>query len=156
VSKESHTLTYFNKDYENRHDRTRSANNDTKNTTNMTTTMIYIWGIADNIGSAFTIIAIVGLVLAGVLLLISGVAKVESAEDETVTVLLAGFQKSLTAGLIALIVAALMPSSKTIAAMVVIPELANSDVIKRDLPDIYAAAIGKLKAELGVQEEKSK
>jgi hypothetical protein len=44
-----------------------------------------------------------------------------------------------------------MPSSKTIAAMVVIPEIANSDVIKRDIPDIYEAAIGKLRAELGMQ-----
>lgn len=138
-------------------ERTASANNDIENTTDMTTTMIYIWGIADNIGSAFTIIAIVGLVLAGVLLAISGIAKAESAEDETVAALIAGFNKALTAGLIALVLAALMPSSKTIAAMVVIPEIANSDVIKRDLPDIYAAAIGKLKAELGVQEaEKSK
>jgi Na+/phosphate symporter len=119
--------------------------------------MIYIWGIADNIGTAITIIAIVGLVLAGILLAVSGIAKIESAEDETVSALNAGFKKALTAGLVALIVAALLPSSNTVAAMVVIPELANSDVIKRDLPDIYAAAIGKLKSEIGMQEaEESK
>jgi hypothetical protein len=66
----------------------------------MTTTTIYIWGIADNFGSALTIIAIVTLLLSAALLVISIVAK---AGDESinVTALVGGFKKTLGVGLVA-------------------------------------------------------
>jgi hypothetical protein len=46
------------------------------------------------------------------------------------------------------ILGALVPTSKTIAMMVVIPAIANSKVIQQDLPDIYNAAVEALKSSL--------
>lgn len=59
-------------------------------------------------------------------------------------------------GFILLIVQALIPSSGTFAAMTIIPEIANSDVIKKDLPDLYQAAMDKLKESLGVEKKVEK
>ena len=42
----------------------------------------------------------------------------------------------------------LIPSSSTIAMMVVIPKIAESKAIQQDLPDIYELAIKTLKDEL--------
>ena len=41
-----------------------------------------------------------------------------------------------------------IPSSSTIAMMVVIPEIAHSKVVQQDLPDIYNAAVEALKNQL--------
>ena len=41
-----------------------------------------------------------------------------------------------------------VPSSKTIAMMVIIPEIAHSKVVQQDLPDIYNAAVKALKDQL--------
>lgn len=46
-----------------------------------------------------------------------------------------------------------MPSSKTIAMMAVIPELAHSKVIQQDLPDIYEAALKALKSQLSPEKK---
>ena len=61
---------------------------------------------------------------------------------------MAAFKRSIAIGIPILTAWALMPSSKTIAAMVIAPAIANSEVIKRDIPDIYEAAISKLKEAL--------
>lgn len=59
-------------------------------------------------------------------------------------------------GFILLIMQALIPSSGTFAAMTIIPGIANSDVIKKDLPDLYQAAMDKLKESLGVEKKVEK
>ena len=41
-----------------------------------------------------------------------------------------------------------MPSSRTIALMYVLPRVAESDVIQRDVPELYRLAIDALKSEL--------
>ncbi len=63
--------------------------------------------------------------------------------------------KTLKAGIICAIIAILFgaasilsPSSKTIAMMYVIPEIANSKVVREDIPQIYEAAIEALKENL--------
>lgn len=43
---------------------------------------------------------------------------------------------------------AFLPSSNTIAMMVIIPEIAHSKVVQQDLPDIYNAAVKALKDQL--------
>jgi len=42
----------------------------------------------------------------------------------------------------------LIPSSNTIAMMIIIPEIAHSKVVQQDLPDIYNAAVKALKDQL--------
>ena len=49
---------------------------------------------------------------------------------------------------LSLSVNALVPSSKTVAMMVVIPAIAQSKVVQKDLPDIYDIAVTALKGAL--------
>ena len=116
----------------------------------MTTTVIYLWGIADDINAAALSIAVAGFIIAGFLLIASFACEAESDKEQSAAAM-RGFRKALITGCVALTVTVLAPSSKTIAAMVVIPAIANSDAIKRDLPDIYNAAVNKLKEELGIK-----
>ncbi len=44
--------------------------------------------------------------------------------------------------------AVFLPSSNTFAAMVVIPRITESEAIQKDLPELYKAAVEKLKEEL--------
>lgn len=46
------------------------------------------------------------------------------------------------------IAALIAPSSRTIALMYVLPRVAESDAIQRDVPELYRLAIDALKAEL--------
>ena len=116
----------------------------------MTTTVIYLWGIADDINAAALSIAVAGFIIAGFLLIASFACEAESDKEQSAAAM-RGFRKALITGCVALTVTVLAPSSKTIAAMVVIPAIANSDAIKRDLPDIYNAAVNQLKEELGIK-----
>lgn len=45
----------------------------------------------------------------------------------------------------------IIPESKTIAMMVVIPKIAESKVIQQDLPDLYEIAIKALKEQIGTK-----
>lgn len=47
-----------------------------------------------------------------------------------------------------IVLANLVPTSKTVAMMVIIPEIAHSKVVQQDLPDIYNAAVKALKDQL--------
>ena len=55
-------------------------------------------------------------------------------------------------GMIAGLFHALMPSSKTVALMVVVPAIVNSQPVQKDLPEIYNAGIQMLKEKMGVPE----
>lgn len=46
------------------------------------------------------------------------------------------------------LMAALMPSSKTIALMVALPAIANSEPIQKDLPELYKLAVDALKQQI--------
>ena len=117
----------------------------------MTTTVIYLWGIADDFNNAM--IGLFGVLFA--LSFVAGAFYLASESDgdaKSSDLYAARFKKLLTLGFVSLAAWILIPSSKTIAAMVVIPAIAQSDVIKRDLPEIYSAAVNKLKEELGIKE----
>lgn len=49
---------------------------------------------------------------------------------------------------------ALLPSTKTLAAMIVIPAIADSSVIQKDAPEIYKLAVDRLKSSLQPEVEK--
>lgn len=42
--------------------------------------------------------------------------------------------------ILSFLLAVFIPSSKTYAAMVILPKIAQSDVIKKDVPEMYEAA----------------
>lgn len=112
--------------------------------------IIYLWGIADNASASLRGLGI-GLLFASSLGSI-GVALFSAAPSdilpETAVKCWIWIRRSLIAGLIFLITSALMPSSKTIAVMVVAPAIINSEPIQKDLPEIYQLAKDALKSTL--------
>lgn len=44
--------------------------------------------------------------------------------------------------------AVLMPSTKTLCAVVVVPAIANSEAVQKDFPELYTLAVEKLKEQL--------
>ncbi len=52
------------------------------------------------------------------------------------------------------ILVTLIPKTKTLAAIIIIPKIANSEAIQKDLPDLYKLGVEKLKESLG-QEKKN-
>lgn len=55
---------------------------------------------------------------------------------------------ALPSAIICAILSALVPDSKTVAAMVVIPAIAQSEAIQKDAPELYKMAIDRLKETL--------
>lgn len=52
------------------------------------------------------------------------------------------------------IMMAFIPDTKTAAAVVIAPQIANSQMVQRDIPELYTLAIGKLKSALGAEPPK--
>lgn len=107
---------------------------------NISSLTIYLWQLADNVQTAAFILASLAGGL-GIFLWYAWLS--EGIEDAKNASLLSGFFFSVF-----LSAAVFIPSSKTIAMMVVIPEIAHSKVVQQDLPDIYNAAVKALKDQL--------
>lgn len=60
--------------------------------------------------------------------------------------------RAVTTCVITATLAPLLPSSKTIALMYVLPEIANSKVMQQDVPELYDMAIKALKDQLSSKE----
>lgn len=129
----------------------------------MNTFTIYLWGILDDvrIGCIYLICVAAVLAIAPILVIAatSGKGYLETHEDYE-----SRRQKEcrpffrftkifLPISLALLMIRTLIPSSNTFAAIVIIPEITNSDVIKKDLPDLYKAAMDKLKESLEVEKK---
>ena len=108
--------------------------------------LIYLWGIADSVGQFFAAASVVMLVACVMVAIFfpliamefKGVAKIIGT----------WFQRVIVAIVVSGLIGVLIPDSKTIAAMVVIPVIAESDAIREDIPQLYGAAIEKLKESL--------
>lgn len=48
------------------------------------------------------------------------------------------------------------PSTKTLAAMIVVPAIANSQAVQKDFPQLYDLAVNKLKEQLAPSKEVEK
>lgn len=110
---------------------------------------IYVWGVADDIKSLCAGVAIAGVIVLGIGSIIAAIAHFHDEIDDDNKPFV---KKLLTRSglLIALCAAisALTPSSKTIALMVVLPRIAQSDAIQKDAPEVYRMAVDALKAKL--------
>lgn len=102
--------------------------------------LIYIWGIVDNISVTAGIFSF--LLLTGVVILSLYLLGMDDPESKTLR------NRLGITGAICLFVGLFTPDSKTIAAMVVIPALIESDAVREDIPQLYDAAIEKLKESL--------
>lgn len=110
--------------------------------------LIYLWQLADEMKGVCAIAATV-LFVASIITLVCTCGPHYGKEDEESAL---GMRKWLgrkvwIPSLLA-ILAVLLPSSKTIAMMVIIPSIANSSVIQKDVPELYKFAVDALKSQL--------
>lgn len=121
----------------------------------MTHMQMYLWTRLDAVGGLAQAVAVLTFMGAAISLLLSFdppplfLEKNEEAELKTRA---KGICKRLFAvAFVACAVAVLLPSKRDAAMIYVVPKLDNSEVIKRDIPDIYNMAIERLKNELAVE-----
>ena len=110
---------------------------------NISPLTIYLWQLADQLLSALGIATTISFVTLVVLLIFS-----TCPCDSVSTTCKASIKKSLLAVFVIGGFKVIVPSSNTIAMMIVIPEIAHSKVVQQDLPDIYNAAVKALKDQL--------
>lgn len=116
---------------------------------NIDATTIYLWQLADQvclISQYAKNTAFLMSMLSTMALVVSTCAGEETAHVRPL------FKRAAMLSYIGLIISSLLftfvPTSKTVAMMVVVPEIVKSKVVQEDLPDIYNAAIGALKGAL--------
>jgi predicted MFS family arabinose efflux permease len=108
---------------------------------------IYLWGICDQVQFGATAMAFIfgaASIISSVVWCILFEDNEKQARNSASRVFI------LSAPLFALMMALIMflPTSKTIACMYVIPAVANSTPIQKDIPEVYKMAIDKFKSEL--------
>lgn len=102
--------------------------------------IIYLWQLADSLRTTLALISLLtGFAAFGVTLF----WRVEEVAKAKKFVILLWLLFSALLGLHTVI-----PSSKTIAMMVVIPAITNSEAVQKDLPEIYDLAVKSLKESL--------
>lgn len=101
--------------------------------------LIYAFGQVDNVREVLGMLSLVGVIGCGAAHMVGYI------EGQDVPRWIRGVAVgSVLAGLVALV----LPSSRTIALMYVLPRVADSEVIQRDAPELYRLAVDALKSEL--------
>lgn len=114
---------------------------------NISPWLIYLWGIADNARAMFGIFTGVAAFV-GVIGFIITTVESDDIEGPLLTRLQRIFGRLLIAAVVAACLATFIPSSKTIAVMVIAPALVNSKPVQEDIPELYSIAIDALKSSL--------
>lgn len=113
---------------------------------NISPLTIYLWQLADRL----TLVASAASFIAGALLILcllpGGNTEEERRYDRTNTKRIGAFMFSIW--LFTSSIWVFLPSSNTIAMMAVIPQIAESKIVQKDLPDLYNAAVEALKSSL--------
>ena len=116
---------------------------------------IYLWTRLDSI----CVVLSLGAIFLGIALIVCGLLwsfnKIDDYGDDDSKKLGRGFKRCLVWFLIFLFPALLVPSSKEFAMMYVLPKIADSKVIQKDLPELYDMAIGELKDMIKQKNQKS-
>ena len=122
--------------------------------------IIYLWGVADQVQRGFSMIGTFALLFAGACYFIANMLTSDASrkrqfaygEDKQRDIdeadrfdrNAAQYRKKcsllLSVGYCLIFTALLMPNSKTIALMVVVPAVLNSEPIQKDLPELYQMA----------------
>ena len=109
---------------------------------------------ADNLLLIFTVIAIVLGVSAAIVSFAAAVRADMSNTPMSKTFAGARFGLMVKIVFAALLLIGVTPSTRTLAAMYIVPAIANSKAIQKDFPELYDLAIGKLKEQLAPAVEK--
>ncbi len=115
---------------------------------NITPFTVYLVMQADSLIFLMGFIAIFFGVFCAVLWINNFVENGEDEEDFSTFIRRTKLKLLTGVVLFAAVGAALTPSTKTLAAALVIPAIAKSDAIQKDFPEIYNLAVGKLKEQL--------
>ncbi len=135
---------------------------------NISPLTIYLWQLADKLTAPFSVVAaimaIISIILLGINIETTAAAAKYAAkiknpnseewleelkESEACRDTSLKFLKKTLGGFVfSMLISVFAPSSKTIAMMVIIPEIAHSKVVQTELPDIYNAAVKALKDQL--------
>jgi hypothetical protein len=124
--------------------------------------LVYLWGIIDTVGGTLQFVGAVHVAYAIVIFTIYGVKSSTASDKEKdekrypsiyegaaleaaqIRESVKNFPKAgngkLVVGLVFIGLSAFVPSSKTIAIMVIAPAIVNSKPIQQDLPELYEAA----------------
>lgn len=122
---------------------------------NISPLTIYLWQLADGVSHTSCFLACIAGLFSAILFIAYFVARVcdtpdpEDAKDDPQLRMMRRIAYWLFPVFFLLVIMAnLVPTSKTVAMMVIIPEIAHSKVVQQDLPDIYNAAVKALKDQL--------
>lgn len=115
--------------------------------------IIYLWGIADNLKSSLALlIALLGMASLLTTVYLAACRFEDLSEDHRkLAKSFARWVYPLFAFVV--LVQILTPSSKTIAVMVILPAIVNSEPIQKDLPDMYRIAVDALKEQLAPEKK---
>lgn len=94
--------------------------------------IIYLWGIADSVIAFFGTLSIVAGIIGVIATAIGFVENVSRGKKLGLS--------ALAVAVFSGVLSVLVPSSKTVAVMVVAPAIVNSEPIQKDLPELYRAA----------------
>lgn len=115
---------------------------------NISPLTIYLWQLADPLKIHMQIATMAIAVVGGISLICAALAAIDGASENTIGSMCKWGKAMMIAGLSVFMAASFIPSSNAIAMMVVIPQIAESKIVKTDLPDLYNAAVEALKSSL--------
>lgn len=116
--------------------------------------LVYFWGQADKLSDVLQWMAGIPLFIGIVGSIVSRlVPDTEFPSIERARSIRKMFLIPLIMGCCAWIAYAVLPSSKTVATMVILPVIVNSEPIQKDLPEIYDLAIKALKEQIGAKND---
>ncbi len=114
---------------------------------NITPLTIYLWQMADQIKGSLMFIAIPSLIVCVIAFVCrlncdEGSAEPDVKERAACWRVLRWFLPTLAVSALLLNI---IPNSKTVAMMVIVPKLAESRIIQTDIPELYDVAVQALK-----------
>ena len=115
--------------------------------------LVYLWAIADDIKLCFFSIFCISAVA---LFFISMSYGIEYEDDKNSLRTRAHIYIIKWLSLITIItmaVSVLVPSSKSIAIMVIVPAIVNSEPVQKDIPDLYKIGVEALKESLTTKKQ---
>lgn len=108
---------------------------------------IYLWQLADSLRSTFQGFTSAAAIPA-VILFVASLMGYDLIEKDFLSSMRKWGRRLIIISAALGILQAMIPSSNTIAMMVVIPKIAESKVIQQDLPEMYDIAIKALKEQI--------
>ena len=112
------------------------------NTSAITPLTIYLWQLADKIATSLQTVS--GFILAFAVICIV-VSTFPELDEEVANRSRKKGSRAFLISMALFLSATLIPSSNTVAMMVIVPRIAESKVLQQDVPDIYNAAVQAVK-----------